>query len=88
MIPVIAQFLKNKGIIVKTLVTYPFSFEKNRIHRADKGIQNISQTDDSVVVIRLDTFHQFLKSNVSLDERWVYLNQIIALALLISLKIL
>ncbi len=50
--PVIAQVAKEMGILTVGIVTKPFNFEgRRRLQQAEKGIAEISQQVDSLVVI-------------------------------------
>lgn len=50
--PVIAQIAKEMGILTVGIVTKPFNFEgRHRMQQAEKGIAEISQHVDSLVVI-------------------------------------
>ncbi|MFH1751666.1 MAG: cell division protein FtsZ [archaeon] len=49
--PVIAEIAKKQGAIVIAIVTYPFALEKNRLIKAEEGIEILRQETDTVVVI-------------------------------------
>jgi cell division protein FtsZ len=53
--PVVAKLAKNAGALTIAIVTKPFEFEANkRISQADKGIQELTQEVDSIIVIPND----------------------------------
>lgn len=81
MIPVISQFLKEKGIIVTALVTYPFSFEKNRLKRAYQGISQLSRAAHTSVILEFDRIRNSFSPNIGRVDHWAYMDRIIALAL-------
>ncbi len=53
--PVVAKLAKNAGALTIAIVTKPFEFEANkRISQADKGIQELTEEVDSIIVIPND----------------------------------
>lgn len=53
-IPLVAEIAKNSGAIVIGVVTIPFSMEGARKQRAYRGLEELSQNADTVVVIEND----------------------------------
>lgn len=49
--PVIAKIAKEQGAIVVAMVTYPFNIERSRLKTAQKGIRELIEIADTVVVI-------------------------------------
>ncbi len=49
--PLIAELAKEKGIITVAMVTFPFALERARIKTAQKGINELIDKADTVVVI-------------------------------------
>jgi len=49
--PVIAETAKNQGAIVISMVTYPFALEKARLLKAEKGLEELTDVSDTVIVI-------------------------------------
>ena len=53
--PVVAQIAKELGILTIGVVTKPFRFEgKNRLRQAEKGIEKLNESVDSLIVIPND----------------------------------
>ncbi len=53
--PVVAQIAKELGILTIGVVTKPFKFEgKNRLRQAEKGIEKLNESVDSLIVIPND----------------------------------
>ncbi|PJA19693.1 MAG: cell division protein FtsZ, partial [Candidatus Diapherotrites archaeon CG_4_10_14_0_2_um_filter_31_5] len=49
--PIIAEIAKQKGAIVISIVTYPFALERSRLINAEQGLQELTASSDTVVVI-------------------------------------
>ena len=49
--PVVAQIAKEQGAIVVGIVTYPFALERVRLKTAQKGIEELSKSCDTLIVI-------------------------------------
>jgi cell division protein FtsZ len=57
--PVIAQIAKDMEILTVAIVNRPFSYEgRNRLHNADKGIKELTELVDSIMVIPNDKIHE------------------------------
>ncbi len=53
--PIVARAAKEQGVLTVGVVTKPFSFEGNqRLHLADKGLEELSKEVDAIIVIPND----------------------------------
>ena len=75
--PVIAQLAKDQGAIVVSMVTYPFSLERARLDKAEKGLQELSKYSDTVIVIDNNRLRELLP-NVPMLEAFRVADTVIA----------
>src|SRR3989338_8465543 len=65
--PIVAQLAKEQGAIVISMVTYPFSLERARLSKAEKGIAELSKYSDTVIVIDNNRLRELLPNVPMLD---------------------
>ncbi|WP_343153900.1 cell division protein FtsZ [Buchnera aphidicola (Mindarus keteleerifoliae)] len=76
--PIIARIAKELGILTVSIVTKPFNFEgKKRIEFAEIGIQKLSKTVDSLIVIPNDKLIKVLSKEISLLNAFSEVNNIL-----------
>ncbi len=67
--PVIARISKDMGILTVGVVTKPFQFEgKTRADNAEKGIENLKQYVDTLIVIPNDKLLQIVDRRTSMPD--------------------
>ena len=67
--PIVAATAKELGILTIGVVTKPFTFEgKKRLNQAEKGIQNLKDKVDTLVVIPNDKLLQIIDRKTSIVE--------------------
>ena len=67
--PIVAQCAKEMGILTIGVVTKPFTFEgKKRLSQADRGIENLKNKVDTLVVIPNDKLLQVIDRKTSIIE--------------------
>ncbi len=67
--PVVAQIAKEMGILTVAVVTKPFSFESRiRMQNAERGIENLKATVDSLLTIPNDRLLQVVDKKTSMVE--------------------
>lgn len=67
--PVIANIAKDQGILTVGVVTKPFSFEgRKRMLNAEKGIQELKQSVDTLVVIPNDKILQVIDKKTTMVD--------------------
>ena len=67
--PVVAEVAKDMGILTVGVVTYPFLFEgRARATNADRGIQELKDEVDSLIVIPNDKLLQVVGKGTSMTE--------------------
>ena len=67
--PIIAQIAKEMGILTVAVVTKPFMFESRiRMQQAERGIENLKGTVDSLVTIPNDRLLQVVEKKTSIIE--------------------
>ena len=67
--PVVAKIAKDLGILTIGVVTKPFTFEgKKRLTQAEKGIANLKEKVDTLVVIPNDKLLQVIDRKTSINE--------------------
>ncbi|MSQ70412.1 MAG: cell division protein FtsZ [Betaproteobacteria bacterium] len=67
--PVVAEIAKEMGILTVAVVTKPFSFEgARRMQAAEKGIEELAQHVDSVIVILNEKLEEVLGDDVSMED--------------------
>lgn len=76
--PVVAEVAKELGILTVAVVTKPFSFEgKKRMAFADKGLQQLSENVDSLIVVPNEKLLPTLGKNVTLKTAFDEVNKIL-----------
>ncbi|HLD80746.1 MAG TPA: cell division protein FtsZ [archaeon] len=75
--PIVAQLAKEQGAIVISMVTYPFSLERARLSKAEKGIAELSKYSDTVIVIDNNRLRELLP-NVPMLEAFRVADTVIA----------
>jgi cell division protein FtsZ len=67
--PVIAEVARSLNVLTVAVVTKPFGFEgTKRMRLAEKGIEELSQHVDSLIVILNDKLEEVLGEDVTMDE--------------------
>lgn len=76
--PVVAQVAKEMDILVVAVVTKPFGFERNkRMTVAEKGIAELSQYVDSLIVIPNDKLAAVLGQEITLINAFQSANEVL-----------
>jgi cell division protein FtsZ len=75
--PVVAQIAKEQGAIVVGMVSYPFQVEKARLLRAEEGLESLSSSADSVIVLDNNRLMNFVP-NLPLGQAFSVMDQLIA----------
>ena len=75
--PVVAQIAKDQGAIVVGMVSYPFQVEKARLIRAEEGLEALSQSADSVIVLDNNRLKSYVP-NLPLGQAFSVMDQLIA----------
>ncbi len=67
--PVVADVAKEMGILTVGVVTYPFLFEgRTRANNADKGIAELKESVDSLIIVPNDKLLQVVGKGTSMTE--------------------
>jgi cell division protein FtsZ len=67
--PVVASIAKEMGILTVAVVTKPFTFEgRKRMVQAEKGIQQLKESVDTLVIIPNDRLLQVIQKNTTMVE--------------------
>jgi len=67
--PVVASVAKELGVLTVGVVTKPFTFEgRKRMIQAEKGIQQLKENVDTLVIIPNDRLLQVIQKNTSIVE--------------------
>jgi len=74
--PVIAQIAKEQGAIVVGMVSYPFEVEKARLIRAEDGLEALSRTANSVILLDNNKLKSFVP-NLPLAQSFSVMDQLI-----------
>ncbi len=77
--PVVAKLAKEKGAIVVSIVTYPFSLERARTIHAEAGIRKLSEFSDTVVVLDNNRLTK-LVPNLPIQDAFRVADEVIARA--------
>jgi cell division protein FtsZ len=75
--PVVAQIAKEQGAIVVGMVSYPFQVEKARLLRAEEGLELLSASADSVIVLDNNRLIKYVP-NLPLGQAFSVMDQLIA----------
>ena len=76
--PVIARLAKEQGILTVGIVTKPFSFEKRqRMNNAVRGIDNLKQAVDTLIVIPNDKVFEICDKNTPVPDGFGKSNEVL-----------
>lgn len=76
--PVIAQLAKEQGILTVGVVTRPFTAEGQiRIDNAEKGIKEIKQYTDALIIIPNDNAYTYIDEKTPLDTAFGTIDQVL-----------
>ena len=65
--PIVAEVARDLGVLTVRIVTKPFKFEgRRRMEQAEKGIENLCQHVDSLVIIPNERLHLISKEKLTL----------------------
>lgn len=80
--PVIARLAKEMGILTIGVVTKPFSFEgKNRAQNAERGMKELREYVDSLVVVPNEKLHTIFKKDISFVDAFRYADDVLRQAI-------
>jgi len=77
--PVIAEIAKKNGALVVGIVTYPFSLERARLKKAEKGIEALRAACDTVVIIDNNRLVEYVP-NLPMEQAFALEDEITARA--------
>ena len=75
--PVVAEIAKENGAVVIGMVTYPFSIERARLKKADEGLERLTESCDTVIVIDNNKLAE-LVPNLPVEDAFRFADEIIA----------
>ena len=76
--PVIAETSKEMGILTVAVVTKPFPFEgKRRMLQAEKGIENLKQNVDAIIIIPNEKLLQVVEKDTSVESAFFMADNIL-----------
>ena len=76
--PVVAKLAKDMGILTIGIVTKPFSFEgKKRMLQAEKGIAELRQYVDSLIVIPNERLKQISENKITFLNAFIYADDVL-----------
>ncbi|MDD1675448.1 MAG: cell division protein FtsZ [Methanomicrobiales archaeon] len=75
--PVVAQIAKDQGAIVVGMVSYPFQVEKARLLKAEEGLESLSHSADSVIVLDNNRLLSYVP-NLPIGQAFSVMDQLIA----------
>lgn len=76
--PVIAKIAKEMGILTVGVVTKPFAFEgRTRQINTEKGLQELKQHVDTLVIIPNEKLYKILKKDISLVDAFRYADDVL-----------
>ncbi len=77
-LPVIAQALREKGILSVAIITKPFSFEgKRRELVAEKAIDNLKQIVDTLIIMPNQKLLEVTEQNISMIDAFALINDLL-----------
>ncbi|MDD4189056.1 MAG: cell division protein FtsZ [Eubacteriales bacterium] len=77
--PIIAKIAKEMGILTVGVVTKPFLFEgKRRMMHAEKGVENLKQTVDTLITIPNDRLLEIAEKNTSILEAFKTADEVLS----------
>jgi len=78
-LPVIAQALREKGILSVAIITKPFLFEGKRRERvAEEAINNLKQIVDALIIIPNQKLLEVTEQNISMIEAFALINDLLS----------
>jgi cell division protein FtsZ len=80
--PVIARMMRQRGAVVTVIVTRPFTFEHQRKLRAARGIRELSQAANTVLVLDFEKLKSVLPKEMVLPQQYAVMDHIMALSVL------
>jgi cell division protein FtsZ len=76
--PVIARIAKEMGILTVGVVTKPFAFEgRTRLANTEKGLAELKQHVDTLVIIPNEKLYKILKKDISLVDAFRYADDVL-----------
>jgi len=75
--PVIADIAKDVGAIVVGMVSMPFRVERARVEKAEEGIEELSHSADSIIVLDNDRLLDYVP-NLPMGDAFSVMDQIIS----------
>lgn len=76
--PVIADISKGMGILTVAVVTKPFPFEgKRRMMQADKGIEELKQNVDTIIVVPNEKLLQVVEKDTTVESAFLKADNIL-----------
>ena len=86
--PIVAEIARDQGVLTVGIVTKPFEFEgKDRMIQAEKGIEELKQNVDSLLVIPNDRLTLLPDSNITLANAFRSADEILRQATMCISKI-
>ncbi|MBT0879114.1 MULTISPECIES: cell division protein FtsZ [unclassified Campylobacter] len=86
--PVIAKIAKSLGILVVSVATFPFSYEKARIKAAEKGLEELKKESDCVILIQNDKLKLVVPKTLNTREANKFANDVLVNAVTGIIKML
>jgi cell division protein FtsZ len=78
-LPIIAQSLREKGILSVAIITKPFLFEGKRRERvAEKAIENLKQIVDTLIIMPNQKLLEVTEQNISMVEAFALINDVLS----------
>ncbi len=77
--PIIAEIAKEKGATVVAFATYPFAMERARLGKAQKGIERLKKSSDTLVLIDNNRLVDYAP-NLPIEKSFELLDEIMAKA--------
>ena len=74
--PVVARLARDEGVLTVAVVTTPFRFE-NRTQRAEKGLANLAQYADSIIVVPNDKLRHVLGEEATAEAAYSAANEVL-----------
>lgn len=75
--PIVAEIAREQGILTVAVVTKPFDFEGRRMKAALEGIEQLSQSVDSLIIIPNEKLLQVLGNEVSMLQAYEAANDVL-----------
>lgn len=86
--PVIARIAKSLGILVVSVATFPFSYEKARIKAAEKGLEELKKESDCVILIQNDKLKLVVPKTLNTRDANKFANDVLVNAVTGIIKML